>query len=1096
MLGLTLASTAAQATTYTFTGNSFPACGGKTGSAGWSSATPYTCNDSISLASGDILEPSSTITVVANAGITLAGKNTIGSASALVNLQTASGSLVISDAGKSSVVYGSLTVGSGSISVTDAVVSGNVTAQSGSVTISNSTVGGTITTTSGAVTLTSVATSGNIVSGTGSVTLSGPSTVTGGITIGGSLTVTGGSVGGNVSANNGVTMTGATVFGGSVTSTNGPVSLVGGSVAGNVTGHKDVTTTSSTTIGGSVVSTNGNVSLSGGKVSGSVSSGCCTVTTYYTDIGSSVSTSAVSSSSSTVSITGGTIVGNITTTGGAGIVIKDATVTSTVISAGTNPVKISGSTVSGAISGGGADGVVITDSIIPSGSITATNAPIRVSDSTIGSPASAVNVSGNNVDYLLNNTTVYGNVTAGGWTGAMNIDGTSHVYGNCTPTPSPDLGQCVAFVPGPDHIRVFFNNTTALTCAPRTLDAIACKNSTCAARYASPVSVTLSPGGVAATIPAGGTGKPSVARTSEGAATITLAASNPAVTALRCYEGSVASPGSLVSPCNLTFSKSGFFVAVPDHVSGVTQQLTITAAKTDDKTKTCVPAFDSGSSRKVKLRFAYVNPTSGATSPVVPTVGANPPATPLSTTTDVSLNLAFTNGVAKPYFLYNDAGSLSVSASYTGSAATGDVGLNMATVSNPAFVVAPKDFLISGIPAAPLTAGSPFNITVTARNDSGATTANFGREMSADGLVPRPATALLTSSNPLPALGNATPISQALSGFTKGAASTTLTWNEVGTVDITATTSKYLASSLDVVGSRGAVGRFKPAYFDTIVSHGCSGVFTYAGLTTPAIAGQQFTVEVKAKRARGDSTDATNTANYAGTTWAKAVTLSDANGGGGTLANNTFAAAAFTAGKAKRSDVSYAMATKLTAPYTLAIRTTENPGGDGVSSSGHSEGSTLMRSGRLRLSNAYGSEKATLSLLVQAQYWSGYSWVQNSDDACTILPQNTFALFDPTGAVSTCSSVSGAVSWDKGQGNLVLNKPTGVCSIDVAANLGVSGNDQSCLASHGGSAANLPWLRSRNGSCASTYDRDPSARASFGIYSPELKKTVHIRELY
>lgn len=1017
----------------------------------------------MSLAVGESIDSSKSITVVANAGINLAGNNTIGSASRTVNLETASGSVSI--AGLNNAVYGSLTAGSGSISVAGANVSGNVTAQSGSVTINNSTVGGTITTTSGAVTLTSVATSGNIVSGTGSVTLSGPSTVTGGITIGGSLTIAGGSVGGNVSAKNGVTMTGATAFGGSVTSTNGSVSLVGGSIAGNVTGNKDVTTTNDTTIGGNVVSTNGNVSLSGGKVNGSVSSGCCTVTTYYTDIGSSVSTSAVSSASSTVSITGGTIVGNITTTGGAGIVIKDATVTSTVISAGTNPVKISGSTVSGAISGGGSDGVVIIDSIIPSGSITATNAPVRVSDSTIGSPASSVNVSGNNVDYLLNNTTVYGNVTAGGWTGALIIDGTSHVYGTCTPMPSPDIGQCGAFVPGPDHIRVFFNNNaTALTCAPRLLDAVACADATCSSLYGSNVSVALSPGGSAATIPAGGSGTPSVARTTEGAATITLAASNPAVTALRCYEGSVASPGNQVSPCNLTFSKSGFFVSAPDHKSCTTQTLTITAAKADDKTKTCVPAFDNGASRNIALRFAYANPAKGANPAVVPTVGiADPPTTKLKTAADVNLAMTFTNGVATTNLRYNDAGSLIVSASYTGSAATGDAGLSMATVGASAFVVAPASFEISGIPAAPLTAGSPFDVTVTAKNSCDATTANFGNEAIA-------ATALLASSNPQPALGNATPISQTLTGFSKGAASTKLTWNEVGTVDLSATTSAYLGSALDVVGTQAAVGRFKPAYFDTIVSHGCSGVFTYAGLTTPAIAGQQFTVEVRAKRAGGDLTDATNTANYAGTTWAKAVTLSDANSGTGTLANNAFVAALFAAGKALRSDVSYALATKLTAPYALVIRAVENPGGDGVSSSGHAEGATTMRSGRLRLQSGQGSGQLPYVVRTEAQYWDGTYWRTNAQDSCTGYAAANVKLTGSTG-----TSVSAASGVSNGYGSLTLSKPTSLGLATLCLDSGTLAND-GCVAA---SPASIGYLRG-NWITATSYDQDPSATVLFG----------------
>lgn len=130
---------------------------------------------------------------------------------------------------------------------------------------------------------------------------------------------------------------------------------------------------------------------------------------------------------------------------------------------------------------------------------------------------------------------------------------------------------------------------------------------------------------------------------------------------------------------------------------------------------------------------------------------------------------------------------------------------------------------------------------------------------------------------------------------------------------------------------------------------------------------------------------------------------------------------------------------------------------------------------------------------VQAQYWSGKSWVLNGDDSCTTLPANTIFLTGGLAATTTAS----AASLTGGVGSLVLTKSTTATgSVDVAANLGTTGPDQSCLASHGGTASNRPWLRSRNGSCAATYDRDPSARATFGIYAPETRRTVHVRELF
>ena len=82
--------------------------------------------------------------------------------------------------------------------------------------------------------------------------------------------------------------------------------------------------------------------------------------------------------------------------------------------------------------------------------------------------------------------------------------------------------------------------------------------------------------------------------------------------------------------------------------------------------------------------------------------------------------------------------------------------------------------------------------------------------------------------------------------------------------------------------------------------------------------------------------------------------------------------------------------------------------------------------------------------------------------------------------------------------NLGAPSPAGSSvSFDLALNLGSGAADLSCQASHPTSTgAARPWLRSRNGSCAATYDRDPGARASFGIFAPETRRTVHAREMF
>ena len=173
---------------------------------------------------------------------------------------------------------------------------------------------------------------------------------------------------------------------------------------------------------------------------------------------------------------------------------------------------------------------------------------------------------------------------------------------------------------------------------------------------------------------------------------------------------------------------------------------------------------------------------------------------------------------------------------------------------------------------------------------------------------------------------------------------------------------------------------------------------------------------------------------------------------------------------------------------------------DGVtlaSASAVQTASTPLRYGRLKLFNAYGSEKTDRKLPMQVQYWSGKSWVINGNDTCTAasLSAAAFALYPN----SVATGVS-AVALSGGIGALTLTKPNPQATgyVDVAANLGTTGNDLSCLpyAKLNSVPAGLPWLRSQNGNCATGYDRDPSARVSFGVYSPETRKTVHIRELY
>ena len=214
------------------------------------------------------------------------------------------------------------------------------------------------------------------------------------------------------------------------------------------------------------------------------------------------------------------------------------------------------------------------------------------------------------------------------------------------------------------------------------------------------------------------------------------------------------------------------------------------------------------------------------------------------------------------------------------------------------------------------------------------------------------------------------------------------------------------------------------------------------------------------------------------------------------------AASAFAAGIAAATPT-YTFTNKLTALQTLIVRAID---ADAISSLGFAEGSTGLRSGRLQLSNTFGSEKAGLSVPVTAQYWSGNAWVKNSADSCTTVPAaavvRTNYLDGRGAATSAWTTTAGSLTITAGAGTLSLTapSPTATGSVDLALNLGATTTDQSCLAAHPASTAGArPWLRSQNGAqngCGALWDRDPSARATFGVYVPETKKTIHVRELF
>lgn len=145
-----------------------------------------------------------------------------------------------------------------------------------------------------------------------------------------------------------------------------------------------------------------------------------------------------------------------------------------------------------------------------------------------------------------------------------------------------------------------------------------------------------------------------------------------------------------------------------------------------------------------------------------------------------------------------------------------------------------------------------------------------------------------------------------------------------------------------------------------------------------------------------------------------------------------------------------------------------------------------FRYGRLKLSNAYGSELLSLPIPVQAQYWNGTMFINNVADNCTTLTTNNIKL-------NTALAVSAAFSgvFSSGVGSLVLTAPAAKGVVDVCVDLdsGVGG-DMTCQATIPAGKAYLQAKWS-----GANYNKDPVARAAFGVYKSN-REFIYLRENY
>ncbi len=449
--------------------------------------------------------------------------------------------------------------------------------------------------------------------------------------------------------------------------------------------------------------------------------------------------------------------------------------------------------------------------------------------------------------------------------------------------------------------------------------------------------------------------------------------------------------------------------------------------------------------------------------------------------------------------------------------------------SSSTYVVRPFGFAINtgaGSTAADHTgtafkkAGASFSTTVTAvQYDSNDDTADSnGVPDSGADLTNNSATASfnastsLTHTLALPSGGAAGTLSGggALTGFSSGAKTVSLSYSEVGIINLAASSTNYLGGGTNVTGSQLNVGRFYPDHFAAsggIISPFCTANtdFTYMG--------QPFDVDVTLTAQ--NSSNAT-TANYTGnfafldlvdddgnpadnndvnfvaanapptpvTSLTSRLTVNSSSGSwnnGSASVSSTLTLARAATADGPYNSFHAGMAPQDSDGVTLATSALNLDSDANSTSDALSLGSMALRYGRFALDNAVGSELSALAVPARFEYYAGSTagFAINSDDdigcSAASLASGDFTLSGWTGSGAAPGLTAASGSTD-GQMDLTLAAPG-------------SGNGGTLTLTGSGIAA---WLQFNwDGSDAD--DEPPTAQAVFGI-NPGSAPVIYRRE--
>ncbi len=364
---------------------------------------------------------------------------------------------------------------------------------------------------------------------------------------------------------------------------------------------------------------------------------------------------------------------------------------------------------------------------------------------------------------------------------------------------------------------------------------------------------------------------------------------------------------------------------------------------------------------------------------------------------------------------------------------------------------------------------------------------------------------------------------QSLTGFTNGVDSTnSAAFNDVGVIELRALISDgdYLGAgtseTASMVSKSGYVGRFTPAAFSVDVTNGgvldntCSSdvAFTYIG--------QDFGYSVNpVLRVNALNALSAITENYRGNYVklnANSLTI-DVSQDSSTIgtdanpllvaytpqpmafvANNdgtvkyTLGADLFRYGDSVTNNAYIKLANSEVPPFVADIDPLISQITDGEVTTVVSQSINLVgnnqRFGRIRMSNAYGSELTSLQMPMIVEYLTNTGYQLNTDDSCTQFNKADLITIADNLVTPNASTIS------------VINPVAvaGVLGVTLtspgADNVGTI--DLSALLS--GGANENKWLR-YDWDADGNFDNDPSVSATFGIYNGDARH-IYIRQIY